>query len=199
MSKVIDYYIFLSSPWVYLGSRRFTEIAQKHRAEVRVRPMAAQIVFPSSGGLPLAKRHPARQAYRLVELARWRDYLDMPLNVSPKFFPIPDAQAAYFVIAADRTGGDPLALANAIGRAAWAEERNIDDLGTLQEIARETGHHDTNLTAAALDPDVRTIHEAYSQEALDTGVFGAPSYVYNGEIFWGQDRLEFLERALAAD
>lgn len=197
MTHPIDYYFFPSSPWAYLGSKRLTEMAQRHRAEVRVLPVEAGRIFPETGGLPLAKRPPARKAYRLVELERWRRFLDMPLNTQPAHFPTPDSLASCFIIAAGRSGGDPLRLANAIGRALWAEERNIDDLGTLQAIATETGHHADSLTATALDPETRHLLSRNNDQALAAGVFGAPSYVYRGELFWGQDRLDFLERALA--
>ncbi len=196
MTKQIDYYLSLISPFSYLGSTRLEEIARKHRAEVRVLPVNYGVIFPKTGGLPVAKRAPERQAYRFVELERWRDYLDMPLNLKPKFFPAPEQLAACLVIAAGKTGGDPLRLAHAILRAVWAEERDIADNGTLQAIARETGHHDLNLMAAALDPDTRTAYEAQTEEALSRGVFGAPTYVVDGELFWGQDRLDFVDRAL---
>ena len=100
------------------------------------------------------------------------------------------------MLAAGQHGGNALALANAIGAAVWAEERNIAETGTLSAIASATGHHDTDLTAAALDPAVRSQYHALNEEAIKRGVFGFPSYIYNDELFWGQDRLEFLEYAL---
>ncbi len=197
MSKVIDYYITLISPWAYLGSQRFAEIAQRHRAQVRVKPVNFGEIFPRTGGLPLAKRAPERQAYRMVELKRWSKYLDIPINLEPAFFPAPEQTAACMVIAAGETGGQPLELAQAFGRAVWEQERNIADVGTCEAIAMETGHHAVDLLAKALDPATRSRHEALTEEAVTRGVFGAPSYVYRDEIFWGQDRLDFLDRALA--
>lgn len=196
MSKVIDYYLTLNSPFAYLGSRRLEEIAARHRAEVKVKPVNFGEIFPQSGGLPLPKRAPQRQAYRLVELARWRDFLDMPLTLQPAFFPAPELTAACLVIAAAETNGDPLRLAHAILRAVWAEERNIADQGSLQEIAEATGHHALNLMSKALDPATRSRYAALTQEAMGRDVFGAPTYVYKDELFWGQDRLDFLDRAL---
>ena len=198
MAKRIDYYFSLISPYAYLGGKRLEEIARKHNAEVAVKPINLGVIFPKTGGLPLAKRAPERQAYRLMELKRWRDYLDMPLNLQPKFFPAAEQQAALMVIAAGKTGGDPLRLANAILRAVWAEDRDIADTGTLQAIARETGHDDPNPMAAAQAPDIQATYEAQSKEALSRGVFGAPTYVVDGELFWGQDRLDFVERVLSS-
>lgn len=197
MSKVIDYYITLISPWAYLGSQRFAEIAQRQRAQVRVKPVNFGEIFPRTGGLPLAKRAPERQAYRMAELKRWSKYLGIQINLEPAFFPAPEQTAACMVIAAGETGGQPLELAQAFGRAVWEQERNIADVGTCEAIAMETGHHAVDLLAKALDPATRSRHEALTEEAVTRGVFGAPSYVYRDEIFWGQDRLDFLDRALA--
>ena len=198
MSKHIDYYFSLISPFTYFGSTRLEEIARKHRAEVRVLPVNYGAIFPKTGGLPVAKRAPERQAYRLVELERWRDHLDVPLNMRPKFFPAPEQLAACLVIAAGKAGGDPLRLAHAILRAVWAEDRDIADANTLQAIARETGHDDPNLMAAAADPGTQSAYEAQTEKALSRGVFGAPTYVVDGTLFWGQDRLDFVDRALSA-
>jgi len=197
MSKVIDYYLTLISPWAYLGSQRFAEIARRHGAEVRVKPVNFGEIFPRTGGLPLAKRAPERQAYRLVELKRWRAHLDIPLNLHPAHFPAAEGLAARMVIAAGETAGKPLELAHAFGKAVWEQERDIADPDTCAGIAAETGHDAASLIAKAEEPATAARHEALTQEALTRGVFGAPSYVYNDEIFWGQDRLDFLDRALS--
>ena len=196
MSKVIDYYLSLVSPWTYLGSGRLAEIAQRHRAEVRVMPMNLGEVFPRTGGLPLPKRAPERQAYRLAELKRWSAHLGVPINLQPAYFPAPEITAACMVIAAGEGGGQPLALAQAFGRAVWEQERNIAEVGTCEAIAEETGHHAVDLLAKALDPAVRQRYAEQTEAAVARGVFGAPSYIYNDELFWGQDRLDFLDRAL---
>ena len=190
MRKVVDYYYSLVSPWTYLGGPRLDEIVHSTGAVVDCKPVDFSKVFPASGGLPLAKRAPQRQAYRLVELQRWRDFLGMELNLQPSHFPVPEDLAARMVIAAKRAGADALKLSNAILRAVWAEERNIADPGTLRATAGENG----------LDGDaVREEYAANTAEAIGRGVFGAPSYIYQGELFWGQDRLDFLERALARE
>ncbi len=198
MSKSIDYYLSLRSPWAYLGSVRLEEIAARHGAEITVKPVDYGTIFPQTGGLPLPKRAPARQAYRLVELRRWRARLGLPLNLEPKGFAVDEAPAARLVIAAGESGGDPLRLAHAVLRAVWTEERSIDDPATLQAIAEETGHDGGALLALAERPETTAAYEALTQEALSRGVFGAPTYVYKDELFWGQDRIDFLEEALKA-
>jgi len=200
MSKIVDYYFSPISPWTYLGHARFTDIAKRHGAVINVKPADFGKVFPVSGGLPVAKRAPQRQAYRMVELKRFRDYLKLPLNLQPKFFPVPADPAAQFIVAAGRAGGSDAAmrLAGAILRACWAEERNIADAETLAAICTEQGMNAAALAAAAQSDEVIAEYAGYTQEAIARNVFGAPSYVVDGEIFWGQDRLEFVERALAA-
>jgi 2-hydroxychromene-2-carboxylate isomerase len=198
MAKVIDYYLFMISPWAYLGGPRLAEIARRHGAEIRVKPIDMATVFPETGGVPMAKRAPARLDYRLAELRRWRDHLGLPLNIKPAHFPVPHETAARMVIAAG-DGGDAAGLAQAILTAAWAEERDVSDAGTLEAIAAATGHDGAALLAAAEREETAEAYAAFSREAVSRGVFGSPSYVYGGEVYWGQDRLDFLDRALAAD
>ncbi|GAB5471548.1 MAG: 2-hydroxychromene-2-carboxylate isomerase [Rhodospirillales bacterium] len=196
MAKVIDYYLTPISPWAYLGAARFAEIAKAARAEVRVKPVNFAKVLKEGGGLPLAQRAPARQAYRLQELERWRKKRKVELVVHPAFFPCPDALASRFILAADAIGGDPLRLAEAIGRAVWAEERNVADTATLQDIAEATGHDRITILAKAIDPSIETLMEKLTEEAMAKGVFGAPTYALGEELFWGQDRLPLLREAL---
>jgi 2-hydroxychromene-2-carboxylate isomerase len=196
----IDYYFAPQSPWTYLGHSRFTRITTAAGAQVHVLPVdLGTKIFPVSGGLPLAQRAPQRQAYRLVELARFRDALQMPLNIKPKFFPVPGDDAARLIIATDQAAGSDAAmrLTGAVLSAVWAQERNIADATTLAELVRECGLAQA-LLAASHDDAVQATYERYTQQALAAQVFGAPSYVINGEIFWGQDRLEFVEKRLAA-
>jgi len=197
MAKVIDYYFSPMSPWTYLGHARFAQMIARFGAQVNVKPADFGKVFPVSGGLPLKQRAVQRQAYRMVELRRFRDHLGVPLNLEPKYFPVATEDAALLIVAADQQHGaqSAMRLTGAILRACWAEERNICDAQTLAQIAAEQG-----LDASALregSAQARTSYDRYTQEAIDQQVFGAPTYVYQGELFWGQDRLDFLERALA--
>jgi 2-hydroxychromene-2-carboxylate isomerase len=196
MPTHIDYYFTPISPWAFLGSERFHAITTKAGAEVAYRPVNFGTIFPASGGLPLAKRAPQRQAYRLVELRRWADHLGIPLNPTPTTFPQSDELAALTLIAAEEAGADLAALSTALGRAIWVEDRNIADPDTVREILARHGVGSELVERAGSD-EIRARRDAYTEQALAAGVFGAPSYVVNGEIFWGQDRLDFLERALS--
>jgi 2-hydroxychromene-2-carboxylate isomerase len=134
----------------------------------------------------------------MAELQRWRDFLDVPLTLEPKYFPVDTIPASQLVVAADTLGHDPGPLAHAILRAVWAEERDIADPATLTAIADAAGFDGKALIAASADDDVRHRFDAFTQEAIDRDVFGSPTYIVNGDLFWGQDRLDFVDRALAA-
>lgn len=197
MTTTIDYYLAPQSPWTYLGHERLARIAAAAGAAIRVLPMDLGKVFPVSGGLPLPQRAPQRQAYRLAELARFRDALGLPLNIKPKHFPVPGDDAARLIIAVDRADGSEAAmrLAGAVMAAVWTQERHIADAATLAELLAECALPAERLEASR-SPEVQAQYERNTQQAIDAGVFGSPSYVIEGEIFWGQDRLDFVERRL---
>jgi 2-hydroxychromene-2-carboxylate isomerase len=198
MSVPIDYYMTLNSPWTYLGSALFAEIAKRNGATVNVKPAKFGPIFEKTGGLPLPKRSPQRRAYRMMELKRWREVRDIPLNLVPKHVPCDDVAATRLVIATKLQGKDAHRLSLELGRALWEREESVADPATIASAAQRAG-----LDAAALraggpsDAELDGLHEQFTQEALAAGVFGAPSFVLpSGEIFWGQDRLEMLDRAL---
>jgi len=198
MDKVIDYYFATISPFMYLGHERFVAIAARHGATIAVKPINFGEVFPVSGGLPLSKRAPQRQAYRLLELERWSRYLGIPINCQPRFFPVNGDRAAYWILAAaEEDSSQALALTGAVGRAIWKEERDVSDESTLTEIARSLRLDAAALHERAASHDIAVRYKALTDEAIERKVFGAPTYVYRDELFWGQDRLDFLDRALA--
>ena len=196
---VVTYYMTVNSPWTYLGSARFAEMARRHGYSVDIKPAKFGDVFAKTGGFPLPKRSPERRAYRLMDMKRWRDHLKVPINLEPKHFPSNEVPGTRLVLAAKLAGKDAHALATEIGKALWEKEQDIGTDAVLAECAARAG-----LDAAALrnsgppDADLDALHDTFTAEAIERGVFGAPSYVLeSGEIFWGQDRLEFLDRALA--
>lgn len=199
MRRTVDYYFAPQSPWMYLGHARFTDIAQRAGADVRVRPVDYGQIFAVSGGLPLPKRAPQRQAYRLVELRRFSEALGIPLNPEPRHFPVAGDPAGWLItVVADQDGADAaMRLTGAVGRAIWKQERNVADDSVLTELLEENGL-DASRLGQSKQADVKTCYDENTRLAIDTGVFGAPSYVIDGEIFWGQDRLDFVERRLAA-
>uniref|UniRef100_UPI003100E765 2-hydroxychromene-2-carboxylate isomerase n=1 Tax=Neorhizobium sp. EC2-8 TaxID=3129230 RepID=UPI003100E765 len=187
----------ISSPWAYFGAKKAIEVASDNGAHVRLRPIR---IIEANGGIPLRQRPDARQLYHEVELRRWREYLGIPLNLKPKFYPCRTIEpAAQTVIALQNAGLDAISFSFGVQRALWAEERDIADTDTLRAIARATAGD----AAAALvvDPQPKAIVDEWQgnlAEAERIGIFGTPTYVVGTELFWGQDRLDFVDRALKA-
>lgn len=198
MTATIDYYMTPGSPWTYLGHQRLREIARAAGAAINIRPVDFGRIFPASGGLPLKQRAPQRQAYRLMELARWRKRLAVPLTIQPKFFPVSGDPGARFIVAADIVKGTEAALdvAHAIMRGCWAEERDIADAATLDAIVTSCGLAPAQLRDDKVAAEAQARYDRYTEEALARNVFGAPTYAVGDELFWGQDRLDFVAEAL---
>lgn len=194
----------LSSPWAYLGGPKLQDIVRRHPVKLLLKPYDFQDVVPRTGGVPLRTRPEPRRSYHARELDRWRQYLGMPLQLVPKHYPQDgkpagwNKPAGWMVIAAQERGLDAPRLSHALLRALWAEQRDTADPAVRMTIANENGMPGAELVAAETSAPVRQRYQAYSDEAERLGVFGAPTYVLNGERFWGQDRLEFLDRALDA-
>ena len=198
MAATIDFYMTLNSPWTYIASARFAAMAQRHGMTVNIKPSKFGPIFEQTGGLPLPKRAPARRAYRMMELKRWREFRGIPLTLEPKYFPSDDVAATRLVLAAKLAGKDAHALSTELGRAIWEREENLADAAAVSAAAQRAGLDATALRASGpADAELDALLEQYTKEALAAGVFGAPSFVLpTGEIFWGQDRLELLDIAL---
>jgi 2-hydroxychromene-2-carboxylate isomerase len=198
MPVTIDYYMTLNSPFTYLGCALLAEIAKRHNATVNIKPSKFGPIFEQTGGLPLPKRSPQRRAYRMIELKRWGEVRGIKLTLEPKYFPCDETAAARLVMAAKLQGKDAVKLSGEFGRALWEREESFADPATISSAAKRAGLDAAELRAnGPSDAELDKLHDQYTQEALAAGVFGAPSYVLpSGEIFWGQDRLELLDRAL---
>ncbi len=195
----VDYYVSLNSPWTHLGASRIVEMTARHGADLHIWPVDFGTIFAASGGLPLPKRSPQRQAYRMMELDRWRDALDIPIMPEPTHFPAAEALSAPCVIAVRETIGQApaIALAHAVLKALWEQQRNPADPACLGALIAECGLDAPAVLALGADPRWAEMRRADSQAALDRGVFGAPSYIIGEDLFWGQDRLAFVEKRLA--
>jgi len=195
-SKTIDYYFSVFSPWTYFGDKRFRDLAQKYGFKVRHHPQLSPVLFPATGGLALKDRAEPRKAYRMMELERWREHLGININLTPKFFPVPEAPASKLILAALDAGQEVGELTHALGRATWEEERDISDAATLIDIATACGLDGVALLEASMDESYDKALNDEAQSAIERGVFGYPTYAVGDDLFWGQDRLDFLERAL---
>lgn len=197
MSKVCEYYFSPQSPWSYLGHQRFVDLAKKYAVKIELKPCDLGRVFAASGGVPLAKRAPQRQAYRLVEMQRWSAYLGLPMHVQPSFFPVAADSAALLIIAAQLANGteSALNLSGAILRAVWAEQKNIADPATLIGLAFDCELDGQALLKSSETASVQAEYDRFTNEMIAANGFGVPWFVFEGEGYWGQDRLDFLERA----
>lgn len=196
MSHVVDYYLTITSPWTFLGHDEFAAMAKEAGATVNVKPVDFGAVFAVSGGLPLPQRPAQRRRYRMFELQRWRRRRNIPLNLKPKFFPADPALGNASVLAAREMGLDAMALAGEVMRGVWCADRNAADPAYIMETANALGMDGAAVVAKAGSPEIGSLMAALTEEAKAAQVFGAPSYVIEGELWWGQDRLEFVRDVL---
>lgn len=194
--KTVECFYVLSSPWAYFGGPRLQDIIRRNRTRLVLRPYEWLVVTEATGGISLRTRPQPRQDYHATELARWRDYLGMPLNLKPKYYPTDNRAAARMVIAAQARGLDAMLLSHALLRALWVEERDIRDAGVREAVAVENGLDGPALRAAEDMQETVAAFAKNTSDAIALGVFGSPTYVFRGEKFWGQDRLDFLDRAM---
>ena len=192
----------LSSPWAYFAGPKLQDIVRRHHVKLLLKPFDFQEVVPRTGGVPLRTRPEPRRTYHALELDLWRKHLGMPLQLTPRFYPADGKPAGWnkppgwMVIAAQERGLDAQRLSQALLRALWAEERDTADRDVRIAVANENSLPGKELAAAEESAPVQALYKTYSEEAEGLGVFGAPTYVLQGERFWGQDRLDFLDRAL---
>lgn len=198
MPRQIDYYFTLLSPWTYLGHGAFIDLARQHDLSVRYRPTPLRSVFDETGGLPLPKRHPVRQRYRILELQRWREKRGLPLTLFPKFFPYDVSLADRIVLAVAARGDDPADFIGEVLADVWAREQDMSRPELILAAAERAGLDSAGLIEAAQGEQIGQAYQTAIADAVEAGVFGAPSYVLDGEIFWGQDRLDLLADALAS-
>jgi 2-hydroxychromene-2-carboxylate isomerase len=196
MPRQVDYYFSLSSPWAYIGHKLFQEVASAHGCRVNYKPVLLIDLFSESGGLPLAKRHPVRQRYRMLELQRWREKRGLDFHLKPAHTPFNGRLADGVVIAAIEAGHDPDAFLRKAFAAVWEDQLNLADFETVTKIADESGLPGKALAGRSPSDDISATYEKNRQDALAVDVFGSPAYVLDGEAFWGQDRIELLADAL---
>jgi 2-hydroxychromene-2-carboxylate isomerase len=192
----IDYWFTLASPWAFLGHDAFMKLARSHDLAIGYKPVFLAEVFKETGGLPLAQRAPARQRYRMLELQRWRELRAIPLKLKPRHWPFDPKLSDCCVVAITEAGGDPSGFMRAVWEASWVKEEDCGKEAKIAELLSRTGHDAQDVLAAAKSEEIGKIYAARTPEAIAAGAFGSPCYVLNGEVFWGQDRLDLLARAL---
>ena len=196
MPRQVDYYFSFQSPWAYIGHQAFQEVAKTHGLKVNYKPVVLVDLFSETGGLPLMKRHPVRQRYRMVELQRWRDKRGLTFQFQPENWPFNARLADGVVIAAIEAGLDPEPFMRRAFAAVWEDQLKMTDPAILIKLADESGLPGKQLVERSGSEEISAAYETNRQDALAADVFGSPVYVFDGEVFWGQDRIELLADAL---
>jgi 2-hydroxychromene-2-carboxylate isomerase len=196
MPRQVDYYFSLQSPWAYIGHQAFREVVDRHGLKVNHKPLVLVELFSETGGLPLTKRHPVRQRYRMMELQRWRDKRGLKFHLQPSNWPFSARLADGVVIAAIEAGHDPDPFLRRAFPAIWEDQLSLADTATLIRLADESGLPGKQLVERSPSEAITAVYEQNRQDALAADVFGSPVYVLDGEVFWGQDRIELLADAL---
>ena len=188
----IEYYFSVASPFAYLGSAKLQSIARKYNAEIIEKPCdLVGGIFSKTGGVPVPQRSPQRQKYRLDELNRWSKFLNIKININPKFFPPKDPHLpAKFTIAANILGAK-LVFGHELLKQLWSEEKDISDEKNIEILSNSFKIDFKELSSLAKSEKISNTYTHNTVEAVEKNVFGAPTYIFNNELFWGQDRLEF--------
>jgi len=194
----ITFYFSLLSPWVYFAGPRLHALAARHEASLDYRPVDLLRIFRETGGTPLAQLSSARRAHRRAERDRWSKLLGMPVTEQPRHHPVSERGAACCVMAAEAMGHAPWPLAHSLLEAVWRHDQDISDAETVVAIAAAQGIDPAAMREAFGDPTLGARFDDTTAQAMADGIFGVPSFVLGGEMFFGQDRLDFVERALAA-
>ena len=195
--KKIEYFYGIPSPFAYFGSTILQSIAKKYNVEIIEKPCdLVGGIFTKTGGLPVPQRSLQRQKYRLDELKRWSEFLNIKINFKPKFFPPKDPHIpGKYTIAANLLG-IKMSFGHELLKQIWSEEKDISDEKNIEITSSLFKLNFKELSDLAKSDKVSKIYQDNTEEAVAKNVFGSPTYIFKDELFWGQDRLDFLERAL---
>lgn len=199
MSDSIDYYFTCISPFAYMGHKKLMEIANAHGKTVNFKPFNIFGVWEVSGAAPPAERPAVRQRYRKIEIQRAAVMRDTCMNPSPKFFPTNPEAADLCICALTHTGKDASRFSQEVGRGVWEQNLQVADENVLISLLDACDFDGEAILALSKTDEIAAVREANTQEAIKADAIGAPAYVYQGEVFWGQDRLEYLEQMIASD
>jgi 2-hydroxychromene-2-carboxylate isomerase len=194
----IEYFYAAHSAFAYLGSRRFMAIAKAAGREIRHRPVDLDRVVENSGAGAFAGRSKAHAEYYFGrEIIRWGEYREAPVMVGFPTHHFEDMTLPNCIlIAAAEAGTNIDVLAHAFLEAHWRDDADLTDLDTLTSVAQDAAYDLAPLVEAAHNDAVKTIYEGNTVEAIERSIFGSPTYFVDGDMFYGQDRLELVERTL---
>ena len=191
----IEYFFGVGSPWAYLGLEPFLDLARRH--DLKIAPLPIPLI-PENGGIYSRERPEARRAYWFKDLRRWAEFRGKPLKLEGRAGLADPSPAGYVVLAAIREGQDWARLTKILQQAFWERGEDIGRTEIRRELLRSAGFDAEALEAKAQDEATQTAWRANLERARAVGVFGIPTWRFEGELYWGQDSLPFLERHLTA-
>ncbi len=192
----IDYYFYGASPFTYLGHGAFMAMAGRHEVQVNFKPVNLFVLWEVSGAVLPAKRPPVRQRYRLVELQRMAEFRGLPIHTRPEYWPTETTLGDQAVIALVEAGKSPAHYMQRVFSGVWADQLDLSDRSVVAGMLSDCGFDAQAILERAASQDIAAIRARNSEEAVAADAIGVPAYVLNGEVFWGQDRIELLEFAL---
>ena len=192
----IEHFFAPVSGYAYLGHDALLRLARDNGLRVRQRPVDIAKVFEAGGSTPPVKQSEARRAWRTLDMRRWAERRRLPLQDGPRFWPVDGALAARAIIALQALDGPADQFAGAVLSAVWARDLDISDASTVSALLRDCGAEPGIVLVCAESAEIRAAYEANTVDAIAAGAFGSPTYRVGHEIFFGQDRLEFVQAAL---
>jgi 2-hydroxychromene-2-carboxylate isomerase len=197
--RKIDFYFSFISLYTYIGYAAFKELVEKYDLEVTYKPIDLHAVFSVSGGLPVSKRPPQRQAYRFVEMQRWALSRNIPLLLKPKHHPSDPVIGHRMLIAAMSKNLDIQDFIGNSLKILWVDDLDIKDSKVMVDVANKSGLDGEQLLKDSASQEIDNEVNRLTEEAVKRQVFGTPFFFYRDEPFWGQDRLDLLEDAIKSD
>ena len=194
----IEYFYSAHSAFAYLGSRRFMEIAAAASRKIVHKPYYLNRAIAGVGSVPTRERPQNHRAYYFRrQIDRWSEHREAPVMEGyPTEHWADMTLANCMLIAAARADADANSLAHAMLQGHWRDNADLSDRDTLVALARGVDVDPNPLLTAAETPEINAIYEANTDEAIERSVFGSPTYFVDGDMFYGQDHLELVERAL---
>jgi 2-hydroxychromene-2-carboxylate isomerase len=197
--RTIDFYFSFVSLYTYIGYEAFQDLVNRYNLEVNYKPIDLHAVFSAGGGLPVSKRPPQRQAYRFVEMQRWRLARNIPLVLKPKHHPSDPVVGHRMLLAALKESSDVRQFVGNALKILWVNDLDIQDPKVMVQVANQSGLNGDALLEKSHDAAIQADIDNLTQEAVQRQVFGTPFFFYRDEPFWGQDRLEMLEEMIRSN
>jgi len=198
MKPGIEHFFTPVSGYAYLGHEAMLRIARAAGVRVRQRPVDIAKVFEACGITPPVKQSEAKRAWRRLDMRRWAERRGLPLKERPLFWPTDGARAARTIVALDIMNGPVDRFVSAVLGACWARDLDISEARTIALLLNECGADVAAVMAYAESGEAQVAYEANTRDAIAAGAVGSPFYRIGGEVFFGQDRLDFVQSALAA-